>query len=808
MESAQSVLFGKLLLLSFCLTLLQLTAVPLLAQDVSISGQILSKTTGTTLPGTTVQAIGAQTTIVTLADENGKYSLTIPSSDSVLLQFSLIGFKKFIIRLSLNNKTNLTCDALLTEENLLLPQVEIEGGKMPERGTEGQTIEVITQQQLDQQAATNLKSGLQMVTGVTIIDNQINIRGSSGFNYGTGSRVLVLLNGMPAMNAERATVNFNLLATDNIERVEVLKGSASLRYGSSALGGVVNVIMDKPSDTPRTTIRFAQRFFLPPDSSVRNWEGIKNSYVSSLHFSRSQRIRKTWDFTAQGDLVRDAGYRNEEYNNRVRVLALNEWHNAFKRNRLTIGFNVQYLREQSAVFVFWKDYPNYTHEPGLNSLSRQTLDYVIADPSLKYISPNGNIYNLQCRFSWQNTESSTSLSGYSLQSWNEFTWSRQFKPWFSIIAGGNYQYSFSNPTNNPQGEASSQQFAQFGIATFRLLKSKFESSDYRIIITTGARFQYEKMFGDTFQINYIFQPEKLLTIRHPLAGFTINYQVLRFTRVRASITQGVRAASLNERFSNISLGGLRTNPAPNINPETGYSAEIGITQYFGAKGAASKFSGYLDAAAFLMRFQDMIEFLIDIPKSSLTNLSFKAQNLANVSIQGIEGNLGFRFEHRKLLIAYNGGVTLLQPVNYDGLKELDGDSATILVLNPPVGITDPDFYKYIRDVPYTLKYRSKITATQSLTIGWGIMIFTTNYRYLSRMENVDKLLLFAIPGTYAFRNDHLNGWHLVDFILSSTINNQHTLSLHLFNALNSQYMILPGNIGEQRSIAMQYKVTF
>ena len=132
----------------------------------------------------------------------------------------------------------------------------------------------------------------------------------------------------------------------------------------------------------------------------------------------------------------------------------------------------------------------------------------------------------------------------------------------------------------------------------------------------------------------------------------------------------------------------------------------------------------------------------------------------------------------------------------------------MLVLNPPVGMTDPDFYKYIRDVPYTLKYRSKITATQSLAVRWGIMSFTTNYRYISRMLNVDKLLLFAIPGTYDFRNAHPNGWHLADFIVSCTISGKHTLSLHLFNALNSQYMILPGNIGEQRSMALQYKVTF
>jgi hypothetical protein len=93
-------------------------------------------------------------------------------------------------------------------------------------------------------------------------------------------------------------------------------------------------------------------------------------------------------------------------------------------------------------------------------------------------------------------------------------------------------------------------------------------------------------------------------------------------------------------------------------------------------------------------------------------------------------------------------------------------------------------------------------------LGWGIVNFVTNYRYLSRMENVDKLLLFAIPGTYNFRKANAGGWHLLDFILSCTIRGRHVISAHVFNALNWQYMILPGNIGEQRSVALQYKVAF
>ncbi|MDB5281920.1 MAG: hypothetical protein JWO06_995 [Bacteroidota bacterium] len=807
MAVAHIVLPGKRSL-PFILALLLLGSSLLKGQSVTIHGQVFSKSTGNGLAGADIFVLGSKVDTGIVTDANGKYSIVIAAQDSVWLQFTAGQYKQFSLGLSLKNKKHATADVFMEDASLALPEAVIEGNKTRKKGTEGQSTETLKQPQIDQMASTNLKAGLQMVTGVSILDNEINIRGSSGFNYGTGTRVLVLVDGMPAMNSARATVNFNLLPADNIDRVEVLKGSSALRYGSGALGGVVNVIMNEPANQPYTVLRVTQRGYLPPPTTSDNhWEGIKNSYISSIHFSHTRRVRRTWDMSLQGDLVKDNGYREQEYSNRIHLLLMNKWHDILHAPGLQIKFNVQFLREKSALFVFWKDYPYDTHQPGLNSLSQQTIYYLLVDPSLKYTSGKGNIFNLQNRVSWQSSNSSIGTSGYALQYWGEFTWRRSIRPWVDIVTGLNYQYGYSKPTN-VQGEASFQQAAPFAIATFHFLKDKRQPSEYRITITAGLRFQFETMRGDTLQTDSAYRPVNLITLKHPLAGITFNYHVLPFTYIRDSISQGVRAASLNERFSNLSLAGLRTNPAPDIRPETGYSTELGITQYFGIKKGASKLSGYVDVAGFLMHFRDMIEFLIDIPKSSLTQLSFKAQNLTDVYIYGIEGNLGFKYEFGKFLLAGNAGITAIEPINLGGLKVLDGDAATILVLNPPVAIKDPNFYKYIRDVPYTLKYRSKVTSTESLTVGWGIVSLTTNYRYLSRMENVDKLLLFAIPGTYDFRKANPGGWHLLDFIVSCTIRGRHIVSAHLFNALNSQYMILPGNIGEQRSVALQYKVAF
>ena len=805
MAAAHVVLSGKQWRL--CLFIVfQICTVWLSAQSVTIHGQVFSKSTGSPIAGAMIMVLD---TAAIEADANGKYAITILAQDSIQLEFSSERYKKFISSLSLKGKRQITLDVFLEDGSHALHEVEVLASKTHKKGTEGQSTEILKQQQIDQTASTNLKEGLQLVNGVSILDNQINIRGSSGFNYGTGSRVLVLLDGMPAMNTQRATVNFNLLPADNIDRVEILKGSSALRYGSGALGGVVNVLMNEPSDQPYTILRFTQRFYLPPPSILNNhWEGPQNSYISSGHFSHTRRIGPHWNIALQGDLVKDNGYREQEYSNRFHLLIMNKWHDIAHAPGLQVKFNIQLLGEKSAVFVFWKDYPYYAFQPGLNSLSHQTLYYLLVDPSVKYTSPKGNVFNFQNRVSWQNTQSSRGISGQSLQYWGEFTWTRRIKPWVDINAGTDYQYSYNKPVNNIYGDASGHQVAPFAIATFHFLKYKHDPSGYQITMTAGVRFQFETVHGDTTQTDSIYRPVNLITMKQPLAGVTINYHVLPFTYIRGSISQGARTASLNERFSNISLGGLKTEPSPDIKAETGYSTELGITQYFGIKRGESRLTGYVDVAGFIMHFQNMIEFLIDLPKSSLTDLSFKAQNLTDVYIYGVEANLGFKYEYRKFRLSGNAGVTIIDPINYGGLKQLDGDAATVLVLNPPVNSKNPNFYKYVYDVPYTLKYRSKYTSTESLTVGGGIFNFTVNYRYLSRMINVDKLLLFAIPGSYDFRKANPGGWNLLDLVMAFTIRGRHVISAHLFNVLNTQYMILPGNIGEQRSAALQYKVSF
>jgi len=118
---------------------------------------------------------------------------------------------------------------------------------------------VITAEDIEQSGADNLATVLeQNVPGVFVKqksgvaqDAQITMRG-------VVTQVLVLVDGVPLYRsshvANAATVDYRAFPLENIERVEVVKGGGSAVYGSMAAGGVINIITKKPDGTEAVTL--------------------------------------------------------------------------------------------------------------------------------------------------------------------------------------------------------------------------------------------------------------------------------------------------------------------------------------------------------------------------------------------------------------------------------------------------------------------------------------------------------------------------------------------------------------------------
>ncbi|HXT18783.1 MAG TPA: TonB-dependent receptor [Gemmatimonadaceae bacterium] len=116
------------------------------------------------------------------------------------------------------------------------------------------TIDVITGDELRRRGVTSIAAALQTLPGVTFAQNGSFGAATSLFLRGGEAKyVKVLLDGVP-MNDPGGAIDFSSLTTDNVERIEIVRGPASVLYGADAVTGVIQIFTRRGSGLPRTTI--------------------------------------------------------------------------------------------------------------------------------------------------------------------------------------------------------------------------------------------------------------------------------------------------------------------------------------------------------------------------------------------------------------------------------------------------------------------------------------------------------------------------------------------------------------------------
>ncbi len=103
-------------------------------------------------------------------------------------------------------------------------------------------VEVVDRKEIERTNAHTLKQALENVPGLQVRE----VRGKSGYELSlqglSADQVLVLIDGLPITASTASTVDLSQYLIDQVEHIEVIKGASSAQYGSSAMGGVINVI--------------------------------------------------------------------------------------------------------------------------------------------------------------------------------------------------------------------------------------------------------------------------------------------------------------------------------------------------------------------------------------------------------------------------------------------------------------------------------------------------------------------------------------------------------------------------------------
>lgn len=181
----------------------------------------------------------------TITDQNGEYYIGNIPDKKIKIQFSYIGYITEIKTIDISKKDTKT-DIQLKNSVIQTQEVVITGGYVSSQHENAVKIEVLRNKDIALSGTPNFMETLTKVPGVDMISkgqgiSKPVIRGLSM------NEVLVMNNGVRVENYQYGE-NHPLGVDDNdLERVEIIKGPASLLYGSDAIGGVINFIKEKPA---------------------------------------------------------------------------------------------------------------------------------------------------------------------------------------------------------------------------------------------------------------------------------------------------------------------------------------------------------------------------------------------------------------------------------------------------------------------------------------------------------------------------------------------------------------------------------
>jgi iron complex outermembrane receptor protein len=214
-----------------------------------ISGKIIDNLTGEAVVGATVYVPELKTG--TIADKDGFYKIDNLPKTKVIIQISFLGYKSIIenIDLATTSSKDFAMEQAITEMN----EVVITGSS---RATEITRTPVpmitVSSRELQQNLNTNIIDAISKLPGVSAVTTGPNV--SKPFIHGLGyNRVLTLFDGVRQEGQQWGDEHGIEIDENAVDRIEIVKGPASLIYGSDALAGVVNMLPAQP--VPDGTIK-------------------------------------------------------------------------------------------------------------------------------------------------------------------------------------------------------------------------------------------------------------------------------------------------------------------------------------------------------------------------------------------------------------------------------------------------------------------------------------------------------------------------------------------------------------------------
>jgi outer membrane receptor for ferrienterochelin and colicins len=590
-------------------------AASLAAQETGVVYGTVRDAAGHPVTNAAVAVVG--TGLRTTADPHGGYRIERIPAGRIVLRVVALGYTAASAARALAAGDSIRQDFTLRVgaivdcfdcRPLMLSPIVTTAAKRPQSLEEVvPSVALMSDSDIASRAVTGIDEAVDKAPGVQFLNGQINIRGSSGFVQGLGSRVLLLVDGVPANQGDRGGINWDLLPVDDVERIEVVKGAGSALYGSAALGGVVNLITREIPFGFHARLRATGGSYADPPHPEWQFRDFTGTH-GGADLTSSYGTDDLRGAVTVGGYHSD-GYRQQDRRDHWQLAGRGDWQES-PNTRLTVSGS--WASDQYQVPLAWCergtcDDRGQAYQPfkidtaSLGNRTRSDKGYLTA---VLAGTPSERL-RWQARASWLHTR----FTDIQPKSGDDFGVADryggelrgEFRPPGDGVVTVGAEAGLSDIASDIFGSHRQAEYAAYGEGERPLGKAQ---------LTTGARIDFLAIDGGA-----------LTAVVSPRIGAVLPTGSGIW---RASVGRGFRAPSLAERFVSTTVSGFTVVPNPNLQPEQAWTFEVGHARPIGS-------AVRIDAAVFWTEASKLIE-----PSVNLQLIEIQFKNVTRARLAGLD----------------------------------------------------------------------------------------------------------------------------------------------------------------------------
>lgn len=481
------------------------------------------------------------------------------------------------------------------------------------REKSGKVITKITQEELQEKSGQTLANVLSAVAGVEINGGQSANGKNLGYYIrgGKNQQVLIVIDGVPVTDASGISFEYDLrmLAVDQIESIEIMKGAASTLYGTGAASAVINITLKKPGRKP---------------IQGNGYINIGSNNTTTNHQYNGQDFNQGFsvDGTVQKVAYR-ASINSSETNGMSQIAAPeNADYEKDRFSRLNLMSKIGFRATKKLALDFFGNYDVIKNDYDFtfdntgfndNSVNKTRSEQFRFGLSPKYSYGKGELvlnaafHKIQRSYSELNSLASDIESSLyeaqsvNLDAFNKYNWSKNF---FTIV-GANYQFH-DMLSDTPFSQILSED------TKFNMIDPYFTgvfTSNFGLNINAGARLNLHSEYGS--QLVYNINPSYSFGEKFPL-------------KVLASLSTAYVTPSLYQLYSE--YGNAALTPEENTTVEAGF--EISLLQK----------KLYLNAVGFFREQQNSFGFYFEPVTFDAYYINIEGKNRA----KGLETEVSYK----------------------------------------------------------------------------------------------------------------------------------------------------------------------